>query len=659
MGHPLELDAWDDEIDERVEILRDELAALAVTSVDDSRKHLPGLVSFFRRVLRELNKDDPDRLSELEETRQRLPFGYSIWPPRSIGEPLHRYRRYKELAIEVTELMHEALDWLIETSFRALGGSDATAFPRQTLRDLKLLNNELDRLFKGLHKQEEEQEPLDKHFYTERIQVLVAPLEEGVGSAAVSYHSDYYRPRGVRGPRLLVTEVLDFPPKPKFLPLLATFEARRSQVDFGARVVKELNALAGDAPIGAPVLVWPGFPHRDEDLRSLLELVYFENGGGYGVAIDRVLPILRAYYEGFTLSSTNNVPDEGLGPKSKSYLNAKFPRAMTGQRIHDCAVFAVRTAFLMGGILRDLGLTPYFGNMPLHMGLVALASDSLEAEDGSSIPAETLLSGGLFIAHNQGLLLYKQAEFTDAIDNWETYDAPCSSDDALQLAGETFTAGFWGRSVLDTPFRLQPVKDTSKAGVWSAYLAILSTGLFAGSSAQDSLPIAYFRFMDASKTFYNTKVRQFWNVKASEIYNSIMAPVGPHGLPGAAMAPLKRIVLVTALDSAFSAVEGEFLTLAAGHWPAVDIPLCASPTPLAQGVRASCAARAGGLRGLDLTRSGGCMARKLEPVPWSRERDGPLLLGWQLRMARYIQKLRDQGREVPDPPFIDRLPLQT
>ena len=135
--------------------------------------------------------------------------------------------------------------------------------------------------------------------------------------------------------------------------------------------------------------------HNNDDWRRFL-IAKFEAAqqrlGDDGKALSEVIDLLKAYLQAFTIHTPYNIEDFG-----DNYLTRSFPRALTGQLIHDCGVYALRIAYALSLIKDRLKLRFRFIRLPAHVG----AGDHRQA----ACPT--------FIAHNNDVTEIGEQELDD------------------------------------------------------------------------------------------------------------------------------------------------------------------------------------------------------------------------------------------------------
>jgi len=98
-----------------------------------------------------------------------------------------------------------------------------------------------------------------------------------------------------------------------------------------------------------------------------------------------LIRLIQSYMKAFTIHTPYNIDDFG-----DNYLTQNFPRALTGQLIHDCGVYALKTAYLLSLIAPKIGLKFQYIILPNHIGLIMTAKDMpvliLHNDDFTVIP---------------------------------------------------------------------------------------------------------------------------------------------------------------------------------------------------------------------------------------------------------------------------------
>jgi hypothetical protein len=104
-----------------------------------------------------------------------------------------------------------------------------------------------------------------------------------------------------------------------------------------------------------------------------------------------VVKLLEEYFTAFAMSSPFNILD-----KPPSYIDMKFPRAASGQLLHDCGVFALKIAYILSLLVTEesLKLRLEFVVLPGHISLVMRGPD---------LP--------VFVFQNNQVLIYEQSDW--------------------------------------------------------------------------------------------------------------------------------------------------------------------------------------------------------------------------------------------------------
>ena len=177
-------------------------------------------------------------------------------------------------------------------------------------------------------------------------------------------------------------------------------------------------------------------------------------------------------------------------------MYSENPRALTGQLIQDCGVYALRTAYILTKVRDepDLKLKFRFVVMPVHLGLVVT---------GEGLPTYVAQNGSFHVISPESLAVMRK--------DWDAWKAtkkerdpsnpfapekevpvePEGKKDDEQFLGELATQLFIP-GPLDMPFKVVDVPaypgDASPAAVkksmWSLYKTVAPTELF-GAAAKE------------------------------------------------------------------------------------------------------------------------------------------------------------------------------
>ncbi|MBZ5553752.1 MAG: DUF4157 domain-containing protein [Acidobacteriia bacterium] len=250
----------------------------------------------------------------------------------------------------------------------------------------------------------------------------------------------------------------------------------------------------------------------DDDWRKFLVAKFELNlarTGKKDEALTAVIKLLEAYLRAFTTHTPYNIDDFG-----DNLLTTTFPRALTGQLIHDCGVYALRIAYMLS-LLRehpDLKLRFRFIVFPVHIGLIIT---------GEGLP--------LYIAHNDQFTIYSASDVALLQQEWKQTDprgqrrTPSPKDETEQFLGEL--AGEEFISNTDLPFKTMDVPHLKgkpaamKGDLWRFYTRKAQVELFGPTAKDPKSPnyqfhLRYLDVLEKMRAHYNTYVVPFWNQKA-------------------------------------------------------------------------------------------------------------------------------------------------
>lgn len=188
-------------------------------------------------------------------------------------------------------------------------------------------------------------------------------------------HLDYFR-RDAKAPRVRLAPYDRANPefKEKMLGLRRVLEIRVEQLDaletlFGHERDNAGKPTERSQENAAAIAATGNFRLDDNDawrrfMREKLRLARARLGDDAG-ALGSAMSALRLYLQTFTIQTPNNVIDVG-----DNYLSMAFPRALTGQLIHDCGVYMVRVAYALSLVRSDLKLDVQAVFLPVHVGLI-------------------------------------------------------------------------------------------------------------------------------------------------------------------------------------------------------------------------------------------------------------------------------------------------
>jgi hypothetical protein len=351
-------------------------------------------------------------------------------------------------------------------------------------------------------------------------------------------------------------------------------------------------------------------------------------------ALNAVIKLLQRYLRAFTTHSPYNIDD--FGEDRDNYLTRQFPRALTGQLIHDCGVYALRIAYMLSLLREELQLRFRFMALPEHVGLIITGKD---------LPS--------YIAHNNTISIFSAADMAKLSEEWVKTDprggprTPTSEDkeQVLQeLAGHQFIPG------VDLPFQLLEAPrptgdpDAMKREMWAFYTQRVVWARIFGPAIENprsplyQLDLKYLNVLTLMKMHHNQHLVPFWSKNAPEIWST-----HKDGL-SAALARLKAtegdgVKSAASFDELVkkykSAIEPKFDVVNHGYEPVrqalkeISDLLAAHPEAIPQGVSRTHSAR---------------FAKIKSPPWWKHDFDVHLDL---LNKREHLDKVRKQEVWAP------------
>lgn len=180
--------------------------------------------------------------------------------------------------------------------------------------------------------------------------------------------------------------------------------------------------------------------HSEADWRQFVGELYLklrQEGDKPGDALSYVSTLLTSYLSAFAMSSPFNILD-----KDPTYLGRPFPRALSGQMIHDCGVFALKVAY----ILSLLTQVPELQALGLRLEYIVLPGHISVALHGEGLP--------LFVFNNNQVKIYPAEQWSALLaDDVEAGRKKMSRDEAIgTLAAQSFIPG------VEMPYRHAPLE---------------------------------------------------------------------------------------------------------------------------------------------------------------------------------------------------------
>jgi hypothetical protein len=311
----------------------------------------------------------------------------------------------------------------------------------------------------------------------------------------------------------------------KSLPLDRVLQIRRKQVDL-------LDELAGRAkdPKDPKGNVTPGSAENARILAaSPLDLESAQDWRAFLVrrfqaslarttsreeALTETIALLERYLSAFTVSTPYNIDEFG-----DSYLSRTFPRASTGQLIHDCGVYALRVAYMLSQVREQLGLRFRAIVLPVHVGLI-ISGDGLRNR----------------ILHSGHFLTVSDENLKSLAADWQSQGGagPQRPLDPDRLIGD-IAAGAFIHGV-DIPYQLQdvPTPDKSdpsgakhRAKLWEFYhRQVITTHVLRDSPKADikQPELRYLELLEAQRAAHNREMVPAWHA-ATAVWNDHKRPV--------------------------------------------------------------------------------------------------------------------------------------
>lgn len=324
--------------------------------------------------------------------------------------------------------------------------------------------------------------------------------------------------------------------------------ARKKQIAFLAQFYVSANRAAmGTAPLKL---------HSVDDWRNFLRAKVLElqkAGKANAEVLLAIVKFLSGYLETFTTSTPFNIEDV-IKQDSDNYNKRQLPRAITGQLIEDCGVYALRAVYMLSLVKFDLKLRIRFVFLPVHVGLVIT---------GDGLPT--------LIAHNNRIYPIDARTLAAERKTWTARDPgkPTTDEQFIgEVAGSYFSPG------VDMPFRLEDAPAIArndpreKAKLQKYYQGTLNKDVLADApkAGITQFHLEYLRLNDEAKKMHNGVVVPAWNTAASKAWqrhrDRLFAELAkaragqPHRYGEAAKAYLAD------LDAAFKPVEAAGAALA-------------------------------------------------------------------------------------------------
>jgi hypothetical protein len=268
--------------------------------------------------------------------------------------------------------------------------------------------------------------------------------------------------------------------------------------------------------------------HSDEDWRRFL-LAKFDAHLARTRSADQsllaVMDLLRVYLRSFTTHSPMNIEDFG-----DDLLRVQFPRALTGQLVHDCGVYALRITYMLS-LLREhpaLRLRFRFIQLPVHIGLIITGAPGLTT----------------WVVHNDDFHKASEDDMNEYRARWEAVDATgrplpqplgrpatkgvakAREDQFLgELAANELVEGTVAPFVIsDVPVLRGKSERVDKDQLSAFYRSLARVNLFGPVTQDEKSPyyqfhLRYLELLDRTRVHHNTFLVPYWNVVGHGAWN--------------------------------------------------------------------------------------------------------------------------------------------
>ncbi len=206
---------------------------------------------------------------------------------------------------------------------------------------------------------------------SEEIQITMSDFGEQPA------HMDFFEPEntGRKIPFEFYTEDSKQHPHELKRPVASILQTVQAQL----RLLGEVERMrAGIIEPGNPARA-ESHPFKDDDsMRAwALQLLKSTEGDTPGKPLERVIKQLERYFSAFTVHADYNLSDRDV-----RYINRPFPRALTGEVIQDCGIYAMRIAYILSLVAEELDLQFYWVELPVHLALVITGPARLIGKSG-------------------------------------------------------------------------------------------------------------------------------------------------------------------------------------------------------------------------------------------------------------------------------------
>lgn len=227
-------------------------------------------------------------------------------------------------------------------------------------------------------------------------------------------------------------------------------------------------------------------------------------------ALKEIVSLLFGYFRAFTVHARyTNLYDIGTTP----YFNRPFPRALTGQLVHDCGVYAMRAAYVLSLVRRELKLRFHFVRLPAHVSLV------INGDAGNALPT--------FVIENDSYAVFDATYLARRRKSWQAFQDPSTDQappgpaDDRQFIGELAAAQYIG-GPLDMPVRVTEVPravadaKAEQRQLWAYYQGSAMADVFGPATQDKASPnhlfhTQYLALTEQWREIHNREMLDFWN----------------------------------------------------------------------------------------------------------------------------------------------------
>jgi hypothetical protein len=295
--------------------------------------------------------------------------------------------------------------------------------------------------------------------------------------------------------------------------------------------------------------------HSDDDWRKFVveKFDLREATDGREKALMAVIDLLEKYMRVFTTHTPYNIDDFG-----DNLLTKTFPRDLAGRLIHDCGVYALRTAYILS-LLRDhpkLHLRFRYVVMPLHVGLLIT---------GDGLPT-LLVNNDTITRYTAGDVAALRGEW-DQLNEQGGKGKPAKPGTEARFSGELMADAFL--QGVDLPYKptdvVKPAGSTAtmKQQLWQQYtrdIAPAADRLFGPSVKDPKSPnyqfyLRYLKLLGLLKEHHNASLLPFWNITAPRLWDANKAAITKAFAELQKATPDKKAAAQAAYDSAVKTYE--------------------------------------------------------------------------------------------------------